>query len=65
MTPLSTVVVFSPHDLGVPSRRRRKYTMLVNQTWGSFNPNVSFTDLFFRKLMCNVDIYMVAQDDAF
>ena len=54
------VQVFSPVDLGIPSQRRRKYTALHLSPWVKFGSQLSFVDMFYRKLQCDASIYLAA-----
>ena len=54
---------FSPTDLGIPSRRPRKYMLLRHRskTTDHEDLEVEFWRLFSRSLVCNADIYCVAE----
>ena len=56
--------VFSPCMLGVPSRRQRRYTMLVNSNYGGFRGDGEFSKVFFRNLVADASLYMVADYEA-
>lgn len=53
--------VFCPTNLGLPSRRKRKYTIFLNAQAAALTPNISIRSLFGREqLIANASIYLQA-----
>ena len=56
--------VFSPEDLGIPSRRERRYTRGNLRLTFPEILDVYFGDVFFRQLRLDATVYLVAPDYA-
>ena len=55
-------LVFSPTALGIPSKRRRHYTMFAEKSTLEFKSGIDFIDLFGRDLIVGPVVYACASE---
>ena len=53
-------VVFSPDDIGIPTKRKRRYSSVSHSSVDDSSGQPSFRKIFFRKLAVDVSIFFPA-----
>eukprot|EP00969_Alexandrium_andersonii_P138021 6104683-Alexandrium_andersonii.AAC.1 len=55
--------IFSPEDLGVPTRRRRRYTIFARTGVVELMHENIFKQVFHARCVLDASVYLVAHED--